>query len=68
MIDPTQAELSFLRRLEERGGQLALQGNTALLKIDRLIPDYVTAVRASGLEARLFTITKRGRQLLQARR
>jgi hypothetical protein len=66
MIDPTEDELSFLRKLEACGGQLALQGNMALLKIDRLIPDYVTSVRASGLDAMLFTITKRGRQLLQA--
>ena len=66
MIDPTEDELSFLRKLKERGGQLALQGNMALLKIDRLIPDYVTQVRASGVDAKLFTLTKRGRQLLQA--
>jgi hypothetical protein len=38
----------------------------ALLKIDRLIPDYVAHVRASGVDARLFTLTKRGRQLLRA--
>jgi hypothetical protein len=65
MIDPTEDELSFLRKLEERGGQLALQGNMALLKIDRLIPDYVAHVRATGLDTRLFTITTKGRRLLQ---
>jgi hypothetical protein len=65
MMDPTADELSFLRKLEERGGQLALQGNMALLKIDRLIPDYITFVRATGLDARLFTITTKGRRLLQ---
>jgi hypothetical protein len=67
MIDPTEDELSFLRRLQACGGQLALHGNMALLKIDRLIPDYVTSVRVPGLEARLFTITTRGRQLLYRR-
>jgi hypothetical protein len=67
MIDPTEDELSFLRKLEERGGQLALQGNMAVLKIDRLIPDYVTSVRATGLDTRLFTLTKKGRQLLRRR-
>jgi hypothetical protein len=66
MIAPTEDELSFLRALEERGGQIALQGNTALLKIDRLIPDYVTHVRASGVDAKLFTLTRKGRQLLRA--
>jgi hypothetical protein len=50
VIDPTEDELSFLRKLEEHGGQLALQGNMSLLKIDRLIPHYVTYVRASGLD------------------
>jgi hypothetical protein len=66
MIAPTENELSFLRKLAERGGQLALQDNMGLLKIDRLIPDYVTSVRASGLDARLFTLTKKGRQLLRS--
>ena len=66
MIDPTEDELSFLRKLEACGGQLALQGNMALLKIDRLIPDYVTFVRSSGLDAMLFTLTNQGRQLLRS--
>jgi len=47
MIDPTEDEISFLQKLVLRGGELTLQGNLSLLKIDRLIPDYVTHVSAS---------------------
>ena len=42
MIDTTEDEISFLRKLELRDGKLVLQGNLSPLKIDRLIPDYVT--------------------------
>lgn len=66
MIAPTEDELSFLRKLAERRGQLALQDNIGLLKIDRLIPDYVTSVPVTGLDAMLFTLTKKGRQLLRS--
>jgi len=41
MIEPTEDEISFLRKLELRDGLLVLQGNLSLLNIDRLIPDYV---------------------------
>jgi len=42
MIDPTEDEISFLRKLELRDGRLVLHGNLTLLNIDRLVPDYVT--------------------------
>jgi hypothetical protein len=32
MIDPTPDEIDFLRRLYERGGELALGGNMGLYK------------------------------------
>ena len=64
MIDPTEDEISFLHKLELRDGQLALQGNKGLLKIDRLIPDYVTRVNAT-MDTWVFTLTKKGRQLLR---
>jgi hypothetical protein len=35
MIDPTEDEISFLQKLVLRGGELTLQGNLRLLKIDR---------------------------------
>ena len=65
MIDPTEDEISFLRKLELRDGKLVLHGNLSLLKIDRLIPDYVTRV-ITGVDTAVFTITDKGRQLLQA--
>jgi hypothetical protein len=58
MIDPTEDEISFLQKLALRGGELTLQGNMGLLKIDRLIPDYVTLVNA-GRETGVFTSPKR---------
>ena len=59
MIDPTEDEISFLQKLALRGGELTLQGNMSLLKIDRLIPDYVTLVNA-GRETGVFTLTEIG--------
>jgi hypothetical protein len=44
MIDPTEDEISFLQKVALRGGELTLQGNMSLLKIDRLIPEYVALV------------------------
>ena len=64
MIDSTEEEISFLRKLERLDASLVLQGNMALLKIDRLIPDYITCESTSVYTA-VFTITERGRQLLQ---
>ena len=65
MIDPTEEEISFLRKLERLDASLVLQGNMALLKIDRLIPDYITC-ESTGVDAAVFTITERGRLLLQS--
>ena len=67
MIDLTEDELSFLRRLEKHGVgvPLPLQGNLSLLHIDRLVPEYVTRVDASG-DTAVFTLTEKGRHLLQA--
>jgi hypothetical protein len=39
MIDLTESELSFLRKLEKDSVPLALQGNLSLLQIDRLVAD-----------------------------
>jgi hypothetical protein len=38
MIDLTENELSFLRRLKKHSVPLALEGNLNLLHIDRLVP------------------------------
>jgi hypothetical protein len=64
MIDPTEDEASFILRLDARGGELGLQGSVALLKIDRLIPEYVTHVSAST-DTGHFSLTEKGRQLAQ---
>jgi hypothetical protein len=63
MIDPTEDEISFLRKLELRDGLLVLQGNLSLPNIDRLIPDYVIRFVTSA-DTAVFTITDNGRQLL----
>jgi len=63
MIDPTEDEISFLRKLELRDGLLVLQGNLNLLNIDRLIPDYVIRFVTSA-DTAVVTITDNGRQLL----
>jgi hypothetical protein len=62
MIDPTEDEISFLQKLVLRGGELTLQGNLNLLKIDRLIPDHVTHVNAS-MDTGVFTLTEKGWEL-----
>jgi hypothetical protein len=62
MIDPTEDEISFLQKVVLRGGELTLQGNMSLLKIDRLIPDYVTHVSAS-MDTGEFTLTEKGWEL-----
>ena len=65
MIDPTEDELSFLRRLERHGDPLVLHGNLGLLQIDRLVPDYVIHASTS-VDTGVFSLTAKGRQLLQA--
>jgi hypothetical protein len=62
MIDPTEDEISFLQKLVLRNGDLALQGNMSLLKIDRLISDYVTHVSAS-MDTGVFSLTAKGWEL-----
>jgi hypothetical protein len=64
MLDPTHDEIDFLRRLYERGGNLNLQGNVGLLKIERLFPDYVTLPSAS-MDTVYFTLTEKGRDLIE---
>jgi hypothetical protein len=64
MIDLTEDEISFLRKLERLDASLVLQGNMALLKIDRLVPVYV-ACESTGVDTAVFTITERGRLLLK---
>ena len=47
MIDPTHDEINFIRMLVASGGEIRLQGNIKILKIDRLIPEHVTQLSAS---------------------
>jgi hypothetical protein len=47
VIDPTYDEIDFVRMLTARGGEISLGGSIKLLKINRLIPEYVTHVTAS---------------------
>ena len=63
MIDPTDSEIWFVNWLVIKpGGEATLQGSIALLKIDRLIPDYVTHVSAS-MNTGAFTLTEKGWEL-----
>ena len=62
MIDPTEDEISFLQKLVLRGGDLALQGIMSLLKIERLIPEYVLLLPASK-DTGVFTLTEEGWEL-----
>jgi hypothetical protein len=64
VINPTDDEISFIRRLHARGGELSLQGSIKLLNIGRLIPEYVTHESAS-MDTGVFTLTSKGRQLAQ---
>jgi hypothetical protein len=61
ITDPTEDEISFLRKLYDRGGELTLQGN--LLKVERLFPEYVTA-QSAGIDAVHLKLTEIGRQLI----
>ena len=63
--DP-EDEVSFLRRVYIRGGELTLQGNIGLLKIQRLVPEYVTQEAARG-DTFHFSLTEKGRQLIEPR-
>jgi hypothetical protein len=62
MIDTTEDEISFLQKLVLRGGELTLQGPMSLLKIDRLIPDYVT-LKSASMDTGVFTLTEKGWEL-----
>jgi hypothetical protein len=63
MIDPTDSEIWFVNWLVIKPrGEATLQGSIALLKIDRLIPDYVTHVSAS-MNTGVFTLTEKGWEL-----
>jgi hypothetical protein len=64
VIDPTYDEIDFIRMLAARGGELSLGGSIRLLKINRLIPEYVTRVSAS-MHKVVFTLTEGGWQLAQ---
>jgi hypothetical protein len=64
VIDPTYDEIDFIRMLTARGGELSLGGPIKLLKIDRLIPEYVTHIAAS-MDTGVFALTEKGWQLAQ---
>ena len=64
VIDPTYDEIDFIRMLAARGGELSLGGSIKLLKISRLIPEYVTHVSAS-MDTGVFTLTEKGWQLAE---
>ena len=61
-MDPTEDEISFLQKLVAGGGKLTLQGNMSLLKIERLIPEYVLLLPASR-DSGVFTLTEEGWEL-----
>ena len=64
MIDPTYDEIDFIRRFEGRPGGFTMQGSIALLKINRLIPEYVTHV-SSSMDSGHFMLTDKRRQLAE---
>jgi hypothetical protein len=57
-------EISFHLRLDNRAGELALQGNLGLHNIGRLLPDYVTKRYASRGTVH-FTPTEKGRRVIE---
>jgi|SoimicMinimDraft_17_1059745.scaffolds.fasta_scaffold24609_2 hypothetical protein len=61
--DPSTDEISFLRKLYDAGGELSLQGNVGLKKLERLFPDYVTQ-QSAGMDTVHFTITEKGREFI----
>jgi hypothetical protein len=63
MIDPTDSEIWFVNWLVNKlRGEATLDGSIVQLKIDRLIPDYVTHVSA-GMNTGVFTLTERDWEL-----
>jgi hypothetical protein len=64
LIDPTDDEIHFIRRLAQRQGEVSLYGDFKLSNIDRLIPEYVTHVSAS-MDTGRFALTEKGWQLAQ---
>jgi hypothetical protein len=64
MIKPTHDEIEFILLLEERGGEIVLQGEIGLLKIGRLVPEYVTHISVSSDRGR-FTLTEKGWELAE---
>jgi hypothetical protein len=64
MIDPSHDEIDFIRRLVARGGSITLQGEIRLLKIGRLVPEYVTHASASSQTGH-FSLTEKGWALAQ---
>jgi hypothetical protein len=62
VIDPTHDEIHFIRRLTTRRGEISLEGSIKLLKINRLIPHYVSYVTASR-DTGVFTLTHQGWEL-----
>jgi hypothetical protein len=65
VINPTHDEIDFIRRLQMRGGEMSLQGSIKLLKIDRLIPEYVTHISAS-MDTGHFSLTEKGWELARS--
>lgn len=62
MIEPTYDEIDFIRRLTERGGSITLQGEIRLLKIGRLVPEYVKH-NSGGSQTGYFSLTAKGWEL-----
>jgi hypothetical protein len=62
MIEPTNDEIAFLQKLVSRNGGMALQGPASLLKIERLIPEYVLLLPAS-MDIGHFSLTEKGWEL-----
>ena len=51
ITNPTEDEISFLRKLYDCGGELTLQGGIGPLKVERLFPEYVAAQNICGVDA-----------------
>jgi hypothetical protein len=64
MIEPSHDEIDFIRRFGERGGSITLHGELRLLKIGRLVPQYVTHTKATSQMGH-FTLTAKGWELAQ---
>ena len=62
VIHPTHDEIDFIRRLTTRRGEISQTGSIKELKIDRLIPEYVTRANP-GMHTRVFTLTHQGWRL-----